>query len=80
LRATEKQRDDHCRHRDRVHELREVKQCEANRGILGVETSHQLLLRFHQVERWTIEFGGCRNEEDDEWHDAGGHHVPIGQG
>ena len=78
LRAAEEQRDDDRAHRDRVHELGEEEQREAERRVLGVEPADQLLLGLDEVERRTVELGGGGDHEHHERHDAGRDDVPVG--
>ena len=77
LGAAEEQRDDDGRHRDRVHELGQVEEGEADRGVLGVEAADQLLLGLDEVERRAVQLGRGGDDEHDEGHDAGGDEVPV---
>ena len=66
LRAAEEQRHDDAAHRDRVHELGEEEQGEAERRVLGVEPADELLLGLDEVERRPVELGRGGDHEDDE--------------
>ena len=77
LRTAEEQRDDDGAHRDRVHELGQEEQREADAGVLGVEAADELLLGLDEVERWPVQLGRCRDHEDDERHERGGDDVPL---
>ena len=70
LRPAEEQRDDDAAHRDRVHELGEEEQGEAERRVLGVEAADELLLGLDEVERRAVQLGRGGDHEDDERHDA----------
>ena len=70
LRPAEEQRDDDGAHRDRVHELGEEEQGEAERRVLGVEAADELLLGLDEVERRAVQLGGGGDHEHDERHDA----------
>ena len=60
-----------------VHVLREEEDRETERRVLGVETADEFTLGLDDVKGWSIEFGGDRDDEDDEGHEAESDQVPV---